>query len=46
MEMGLVPGTPVSVVRNGGSGSVLQLRVRGYLLSLRSGQASQIEVTA
>ncbi len=45
MEMGLVPGAAVSVVRRTRFYGLVQLRVRGYVLSLRREQAAGIEVT-
>jgi ferrous iron transport protein A len=44
MEMGLVPGTPVSVRRRAPLGDPLELSVRGYSLSIRGAEASQIQV--
>lgn len=44
MEMGLVPGTPVSVRRRAPLGDPLELSVRGYALSIRGAEASQIQV--
>jgi Fe2+ transport system protein FeoA len=44
MEMGLTPGTPITLVRRGLFGDPLQLEVRGYMLSLRRAQARSIDV--
>jgi Fe2+ transport system protein FeoA len=44
MEMGLTPGTPVTLIRRGLFGDPLQLEVRGYMLSLRRAQARAIDV--
>ncbi len=46
MEMGLVPGTSVRVVRAAPLGDPLDLEVRGYHLSLRRREASVIRVEA
>ncbi|NUP89782.1 MAG: ferrous iron transport protein A [Candidatus Sumerlaeia bacterium] len=46
MEMGLVPGTPVRVVRRAPLGDPIDLEVRGYHLSLRESEAGLIEVEA
>ena len=46
LEMGLVPGTRLSVVRRGFFGSPVQLWVRGYMLSLRKSQAEAIRIEA
>lgn len=44
MEMGLVPGTVVSVRRRAPLGDPIELAVRGYSLSIRGSEASQIQV--
>lgn len=44
MEMGLVPGAPVSVVRAAPLGDPLEVRVRNYHLALRRSEAQTIEV--
>jgi ferrous iron transport protein A len=44
MEMGLVPGTRVSVRRRAPLGDPLELVVRGYSLSIRGAEARLIEV--
>lgn len=46
MEMGLLPGTPVRVVRMAPLGDPIDLEVRGYHLSLRKSEAGLIEVEA
>ena len=45
MEMGLVPGTTVEVVRLAPLGDPLDLKVRGYHLSIRKAEAARIHVT-
>ncbi|MXZ70587.1 MAG: ferrous iron transport protein B [Acidobacteria bacterium] len=42
MEMGLLPGTPIEMVRRAPLGDPLEIRLRGYLLSLRSADAAGV----
>ncbi len=44
MELGLVPGTRVTVTRVAPLGEPLELRVRNYALSIRRSEALSIEV--
>ncbi|MED5369449.1 MAG: FeoA domain-containing protein [Myxococcota bacterium] len=44
LELGLLPGTPVSVVRVAPLGDPLELSLRGSRLSIRRFEASQIRV--
>lgn len=44
MEMGVVPGAPVSVIRIAPLGDPMQIRVRGYHLALRRMEAQTITV--
>lgn len=44
LEMGLVPGTRVEVRRKAPLGDPLELRVRGYALSIRRAEAAGVEV--
>ena len=44
MELGLVPGTPVRMIRRAPLGDPLELSARGMHLSLRRSEASQIHV--
>jgi Fe2+ transport system protein FeoA len=44
LEMGLVPGTPVTVHREAPLGDPVELRVRNYALSIRRVDALGIEV--
>ena len=44
LEMGLLPGTPVDVVRLAPLGDPMELRVRGYHLSIRQHEAALIEI--
>ena len=45
MEMGVVPGAVISVVRAAPFGDPLEIRVRGYHLAMRKSEADQIEVS-
>ena len=44
MEMGVVPGAPVRVVKCAPLGDPIQVRVRGYDLALRRAEAQTISV--
>lgn len=44
MEMGVVPGATVRLVKSAPFGDPLEVRVRGYKLALRKNEASAIEV--
>lgn len=44
MEMGVVPGAPVSVIRSAPLGDPLEVRVRNYHLALRRSEAQTIDV--
>ena len=44
MEMGLLPGTSVRLVRRADAGGVLELEVRGSRLSVRCGEARNLLV--
>jgi Fe2+ transport system protein FeoA len=44
LEMGLCPGIEVEVLRRAPLGDPIELRLRGYLLSLRLDQAAQVTV--
>lgn len=43
-EMGLLPGTKIKLIRWAPLGDPLEIKVRGYNLSLRKQQADHIEV--
>ena len=45
LEMGLVPGTAVEVVRLAPLGDPMDLRVRGFHLSVRKEEAARVLVT-
>ncbi|HVF68879.1 MAG TPA: ferrous iron transport protein A [Pyrinomonadaceae bacterium] len=44
MEMGVVPGAPVRVVKSAPLGDPLEVRVRNYHLALRRSEAQSISV--
>ncbi len=44
-EMGLLPGTRVKLVRWAPLGDPLEIKIRGYHLSLRKHEAALVEVT-
>ena len=46
LEMGLVPGTVVEVVRLAPLGDPMELKVRGFLLSVRKAEAAHVEIEA
>lgn len=45
MEMGIVPGVAVRVVKAAPFGDPLEIRVRGYSLALRKSEADAVEVS-
>ena len=45
MEMGLLPGTRIEMVRRAPLGDPLEVRLRGYLLSLRRAEAAGVSLT-
>jgi Fe2+ transport system protein FeoA len=44
MEMGIVPGVSLRVVKSAPFGDPLEIRVLGYNLAVRKNEANQIEV--
>lgn len=44
MELGVIRGTPVEVVRTAPLGDPLEVRLRGYMLTLRRSEAEHITV--
>ena len=44
MEMGLLPGTRVEMVRVAPLGDPIEVRLRGYSLSLRRSEAAQLQL--
>jgi ferrous iron transport protein A len=45
MEMGVVPGVSVRVIKSAPFGDPLEIRVRGYHLAMRKTEADAIEVS-
>ena len=45
MEMGVIPGVTVSVVKTAPFGDPIEIRVRGYSLAMRKTEADAIEVS-
>jgi ferrous iron transport protein A len=45
MEMGIVPGVSLRVIKSAPFGDPLEIRVLGYNLAVRKNEANQIEVT-
>lgn len=43
-EMGILPGTPVTLVRVAPMGDPIEIKVRGYLLTLRKSEADHVIV--
>lgn len=44
LEMGLTPGSEVEVIRAAPLGFPIEVKIRGYLLSLRKSEAECVEV--
>lgn len=44
LEMGLLPGTTVDIIRSAPLGFPIEIKVRGYLLTLRKEEAKCIEI--
>lgn len=44
LEMGITPGIAIEVMRRAPLGFPIEIKVRGYLLSLRESEAKSIEV--
>lgn len=44
MEMGIVPGAPVRMIKSAPLGDPLEVRIRGYHLALRQVEAQTIKV--
>jgi ferrous iron transport protein A len=45
MEMGVIPGVSVRVVKTAPFGDPIEIRVRGYSLAMRKSEAETIEVS-
>ena len=43
-EMGLLPGTPITLMRVAPLGDPIEIKVRGYNLTLRKSEADHIQV--
>jgi Fe2+ transport system protein FeoA len=46
MEMGVVPGVSVRVIKSAPFGDPLEIRLRGYNLAMRKSEADSIEVSS
>ena len=46
LEMGVIPGVTVSIVKRAPFGDPIEVRVRGYSLAMRRQEADAIEVAA
>ena len=44
MELGFVPGTPITLVRRAPMGDPIELRLRGTHFSIRNSEADRIDV--
>lgn len=44
LEMGLLPGTSIEIIRSAPLGFPIEIKVRGYLLTLRKEEAQCIEI--
>jgi len=45
MEMGVVPGVSVKIIKTAPFGDPIEIRVRGYSLAMRKNEAETIEVS-
>ena len=45
MEMGVIPGIGVQVIKTGPFGDPIEIRLRGYSLAMRKNEAEAIEVS-
>ncbi len=43
-EMGVLPGTPITLVRTAPLGDPIEIQVRGYSLTLRKSEAEHVSV--
>ena len=46
MEMGVIPGTEIRVIKSAPFGDPIQVRILGYSLALRRNEAASIEIAA
>ena len=44
LEMGITPGLEIEIMRRAPLGFPIEIKIRGYLLSLRKSEASCIEI--
>lgn len=44
MEMGIVPGVSIKVIKTAPFGDPIEIRVRGYSLAMRRNEAEAIEI--
>ena len=44
LEMGMIPGSKVEIIRAAPLGFPIEVKIRGYLLSLRKAEADFIEI--
>jgi ferrous iron transport protein A len=44
LEMGLLPGTTLEIIRSAPLGFPIEIKVRGYLLTLRKEEAQCVEI--
>ncbi|MFL6468973.1 MAG: ferrous iron transport protein A [Pyrinomonadaceae bacterium] len=44
MEMGVIPGTEIQMVKSAPFGDPIQIRVLGYSLALRKNEAASVEI--
>jgi Fe2+ transport system protein FeoA len=45
MEMGVIPGVAITVIKTAPFGDPIEVRLRGYRLAMRKNEADSIEVT-
>jgi Fe2+ transport system protein FeoA len=45
MEMGVIPGVSLKVIKTAPFGDPIEIRVRGYSLAMRKNEADSIEVS-
>ena len=45
LEMGLIPGVSIKVIKTAPFGDPIEVRVRGYSLAMRKNEADSIEVS-
>ncbi len=46
MEMGVIPGTEIRMIKSAPFGDPMQIRILGYSLALRRNEAASIEIAA